>query len=179
MTDSSWHPSVDDVLSLHEDIVSEYPDTPSGVRKRDDVEFALTYVEDGHVGAPPETVHERGFHLLRLLVANHPFVDANKRTALNTTAVFYRRNGHLFEYDDEIRTILKRLGTDEAAVDETATVDYLRSHTTAVDSAAGERPDSASTVDGEPADGRRPPISQVAAADRDANRDVYDALETE
>ena len=35
----------------------------------------------------------------------------------------------LTEYDDEIRTILKRFGTDEAAVDEDETVEYLRSHT--------------------------------------------------
>nr|WP_321168409.1 type II toxin-antitoxin system death-on-curing family toxin [Halorubrum sp. JWXQ-INN 858] len=82
-------------------------------------------------------MHEKGYHLLRLLVANHPFVDANKRTALNVTVVFYFLNGYRFEYDDEIRTILKEFGTDEAAVDEENTTEYLRSHTAELD-LAGE-----------------------------------------
>nr|WP_245756856.1 Fic family protein [Halogranum rubrum] len=30
---------------------------------------------------------------MRLLVADHPFVDGNKRTALDTTATFYMLTG--------------------------------------------------------------------------------------
>ena len=78
MTDSLWYPSADDVLDIHEDIVSEYPDTSPGVQRRGDIEFALTYVSEGSFGEAPETIHEKAFHLLRLLVANHPFVDGNK-----------------------------------------------------------------------------------------------------
>lgn len=133
MADSLWYPSVDDVLAIHDDIVSEYPDTDSGVANRGDIEFALDYIEEGSFGAAPETIHEKAFHLLRLLVANHPFVDANKRAALNTAVVFYFLNGCRFEYDDEIREVLKRLGTDEATVDEERTIEYLRSHTEELD----------------------------------------------
>ena len=133
MADSLWYPSVADVVIIHDDIVSEYPETPSGVQDRGDVEFALNYIEQGSFGTAPETIHEKAYHLLRLLVANPPFVDANKRTALNTTVVFYFLNGYRFEYDDEIRTILKQFGTDEAAVDEEETIDYLRSHTEELD----------------------------------------------
>lgn len=133
MGDSVWYPSVEDVLAIHEDVVSEYPDTPGGVRTRGDVEFALNYIETGNFGTVPETIHEKAFHLLRLLVANHPFVDANKRTALNTVVVFYALNGYRFAYDDEVRTILKQFGTDEASVDESDGVTYLRSHTDDLD----------------------------------------------
>jgi death-on-curing protein len=133
MTDSFWYPSVEDVLDIHEDVVSEYPDTSPGVQSRGDVEFALTYVSEGSFGEVPETIHEKAFHLLRLLVATHPFVDGNKRTALNTTTVFYLLNGHRFNYDDEIREILKQFGTDETAVGEDDVLDYLRTHTTEVD----------------------------------------------
>lgn len=133
MPDSLWYPSVEDVVAIHDDIVSEYPDTPSGVQNRGDIEFALSYIEEGSFGSAPETIHEKAYHLLRLLVANHPFVDANKRTALNTVVVFYFLNGYRFDYDDEIRTILKRFGTDEAAVDEEEAVEYLRSHTEGLD----------------------------------------------
>ncbi|QAU13386.1 type II toxin-antitoxin system death-on-curing family toxin [Halorubrum sp. BOL3-1] len=137
MADSLWYPSVEDVVTIHDDIVAEYPDTPAGVRNRGDIEFALNYIEEGSFGSAPETVHEKAYHLFRLLVANHPFVDANKRTALNVTVVFYFLNGYRFEYDGEARAILKGFGTDEAAVDEEDTTDYLQSHTEALD-LAGE-----------------------------------------
>jgi death-on-curing protein len=133
MVDSFWYPSVGDVLAIHDDIVSEYSDTESGVRNRGDIEFVLNYIEDGSFGAAPETIHEKAFHLLRLLVANHPFVDANKRTALNTATVFYFLNGYRFRYDDEIRSLLKQFGTDETSVDDTETIAYLRTHTEVID----------------------------------------------
>ena len=137
MADSLWYPSVEDVIAIHDDIVSEYADTPSGVQNQGDIEFALDYIEMGSFGSAPKTIHEKSYHLLRLLVANHPFVDANKRTALNTTVVFYFLNGYRFEYDDEIRMMLKRFGTDEAAIDEEEVIEYLRGHTEEMD-LAGE-----------------------------------------
>jgi death-on-curing protein len=137
MGDSLWYPSVEDVLAIHEDIVAEYPDTPSGVRDRGDVEFAMNYIEEGHFDSAPASIHEKAYHLMRLLVANHPFVDANKRSALNTVVVFYFLNGYRFAYDEEIRTILKQFGTDERAVDESDIVEYLRTHTEELD-LAGE-----------------------------------------
>lgn len=137
MADSLWYPAVEDVLAIHDDIVAEYPETPSGVQDRGDIEFALNYVEEGSFGTTPKTIHEKAYHLLRLLVANHPFVDANKRTALNTVVVFYFLNGYRFDYDDEIRRILKQFGTDEATVDEGETIEYIRSHVEELD-LAGE-----------------------------------------
>lgn len=133
MVKSLWYPSADDALDINEDIVSEYPDTSPGIQNRGDIEFALEYVSEGSFGSVPESVHEKAFHLLRLLVANHPFVDGNKRTALNTTTVFYLLNGHRFTYNGEIREILKQFGTDEKTVDEDHVIDYLRTQTTEID----------------------------------------------
>ncbi|MCU4741663.1 type II toxin-antitoxin system death-on-curing family toxin [Natronoglomus mannanivorans] len=130
---SIWYPSVDDVLDIHESIVDEYSNTSSGVQDRGDIEFALDYVQHGNFGAVPETLTEKAFHLLRLLVANHPFVDGNKRTALNTVFVFYFFNGYRFAYDHEIRELLKSFGTDERAVDESAVIDYLEAHVEPID----------------------------------------------
>lgn len=133
MTASFWYPSVEDILATHDEIVSEYADTSSGIQNRGDIEFALNYIEEGTFGECPETIHEKAFHLLRLLVANHPFVDGNKRTALNTVTVFYFLNGHRFEYDNEIREILRRFGTDESAVDEGPVLEYLHTNTNEID----------------------------------------------
>jgi len=131
VTDSFWYPSVEDTLDVHEDIISEYPDTSPGVQRRGDIE--LEYVNEGNFGSVPETIHEKAFHLLWLLVANHPFVDGNKRTALNVVVVFYLLNGYRFDYDNEIRKILKQFGTDETTVDEDNVLEYFRVHTTKVD----------------------------------------------
>lgn len=133
MADSVWYPSVEDVLTIHDNIVTEYSATQAGVQSRGDIEFALNYIAEGDFGRVPETIHEKAFHLLRLLVANHPFVDANKRTALNVTVVFYVLNGYRFEYDTEIRAILKQLGTDQTTVDKAETIEYLQLHTTELD----------------------------------------------
>ena len=47
MTDSFWYPSVEDILDIHEDIVSEYPDTSPGIWSRGDIEFALECISEG------------------------------------------------------------------------------------------------------------------------------------
>jgi death-on-curing protein len=183
MTDSPWHPSAEEVLAIHEDIVSEYPDTSPGVRRRGDIEFALEYVGEGMFGEAPDTIHEKAFDLLRLLVATHPFVDGNKRTALNTTAVLYLLNGSRFGYDEAVRETLKQFGTDEGTVDEGEILEYLRVHTTEValhDVIAQWRGDLVeSGLDDLSDDTRRALVLRVARADRDEHRDIYDALEHE
>lgn len=128
MSGALWYPTVDDVLAIHEDIVAEYSKTEPGVRDRGAIEFTIEYVETGPFDDVPNTIHGKAFHLLRLLVANHPFVDGNKRTALNTVAVFYLLNGYRFSYDEGIRDILKRIASDEAEVERQVVLDYLRTH---------------------------------------------------
>lgn len=113
MTNDITYPSAADILAIHERIVCEDPSTSAGVRKREAVESALVYVSEGYFGECPETVHEKATHLMRLLVADHPFVDGNKRTALNTTATFYAMNGYYFDYGAEIKDVLKRFGRGE------------------------------------------------------------------
>lgn len=49
MAESYWYPSVEDVLTIYDDIVSEYPDTTAGVQNRGDREFALNYIEEGRL----------------------------------------------------------------------------------------------------------------------------------
>ncbi|MDL5361715.1 type II toxin-antitoxin system death-on-curing family toxin [Halalkalicoccus sp. NIPERK01] len=133
MRDSLWTPTVTDVLAIHEDIVSEYDATEPGVRDEGAISFAIDRVVAGSPTNDRETIDEKAFELLRLLVANHPFVDANKRTALDTVATFYLLNGYRLEYDSEIRRILSDLAIDESAVDRNEVIEYLRTHTRSID----------------------------------------------
>jgi death-on-curing protein len=126
VADELAYPSVDLVLGLHEQIVAEGDVTEPGVRSDDAVSFAVQYVSEGFFDEVPETIHEKAVHLMRLLVAGHPFVDGNKRTALRTVVVFYMLNGDTFDYGDEIRSLLGQFATDDAAVDTATAVVYFR-----------------------------------------------------
>lgn len=131
MTTSSEveYPSVDDVLAIHEDIITEDVSSVAGVRSPDAIQSALTYISVGYFGQSPTGIHSKAAHLMRLLVAEHPFVDGNKRTALNTIVVFYDLNGFEFEYEDEpIRAILKQFATDADSVEMSAVIAYFREH---------------------------------------------------
>jgi len=120
------YPSVELILDLHEQIVADGDTTEPGVRSEDAIAFALQYVSEGFFGEVPETCHGKAVHLMRLLVAVHPSVDGNKRTALRTVVVFYMLNGYTFDYGDEIRALLRRFATDEATVDADTAIIYFR-----------------------------------------------------
>ena len=126
MTDDFAYPSVELILHLHEQVVTEGDATEPGVRSENAIASALQYISEGFFGEVPETIHGKAVHLMRLLIAEHPFVDGNKRTALRTVVVFYMVNGYTFEYGDEIRALLHRFATDEAAVDTDTAVIYFR-----------------------------------------------------
>jgi death-on-curing protein len=126
VTDDLVYPSVDLIIHLHEQIVAEGDATELGVRSEDAVASAVQYISEGFFGEVPETIHDKALHLMRLLIADHPFVDGNKRTALRTVVVFYMLNGYTFDYGDEIRALLHRFATDEAAIDTETAVIYFR-----------------------------------------------------
>ncbi len=121
--------SADDIRDIHELIVESNADTAEGISSPGDIEYTIEHIQEGHFGQVPESLHEKAFQLLRLIAANHPFVDGNKRTALMSTRIFYALNGRRFNYDREIKEILKALATDEADVDADDVVEYLRAHT--------------------------------------------------
>lgn len=126
MTDDVAYPSTENIFDLHEQIVGEGDATEPGIRSEDAVESTIQYVSEGYFGEVPQTLHVKAVHLMRLLVADHPFVDGNKRTALRTVVIFYMMNGHTFDYGDEVRALLHRFATDEAAVDIETAVIYFR-----------------------------------------------------
>lgn len=131
--DELWYPTVDDIRQLHDDIIQEDPDATAGVEDEERVEFAIQYVQDGHFGEVPETVHEKAFHLMRLLASNHWFADGNKRTALNTTELFYLVNGYELDYGEDVRSMLKLFSVRETLIDQDAGPAYLKDQTSVVE----------------------------------------------
>lgn len=126
-----WYPTVDDILLIHEDIIEEDPDATPGIRDETRIQFAIDYVEEGYFEEKPSTIHEKAFHLMRLIASNHWFADGNKRTALNATELFYLVNGYELDYGDDVRSMLKLFSVREDLIDADAGSRYLRDRTTA------------------------------------------------
>lgn len=129
--DEIWYPTVDDIRLIHEDIIKEDPDATAGVYDESRIEYALDFIR-GRIGKPPETIHEKAFHLMRLIASNHWFADGNKRTALNATELFYLMNGYELTYGDDLRSMLKLFSVREDLVDKSVGPEYLRDKTAAV-----------------------------------------------
>jgi len=178
--DDRWHPTVPDLLALHEEIVAEHDESEPGVRDEAGVEFAVERFAWGQAGDDPASLHEAAVDLLRLLAANHPFVDGNKRTALNATAVFLAANGHRFDYGHDVRVILKLLGVREDLLDRTAAAEYVDARTTADPPAASDENSLAASADsGAFGDPSRETLLEISRRDRERHREVYDALAEE
>jgi death-on-curing protein len=120
--------SAADIRDIHELIVESNADTTAGISSPGDIEYTVEHIQEGHFGQVPESLHEKAFQLLRLIAANHPFVDGNKRTALMSTRIFYALNGRRFDYKREIKEILKALATDESSVNKDDVIEYLGAH---------------------------------------------------
>jgi death-on-curing protein len=111
------YPQTDQILQIHEDIISEDDDAESGILNEGHVEFSIDYIQHGYYGEVPESLDEKALHLFRLLAANHAFADGNKRTALNATWTFYAMNDRYFDYGEEIKAILKMFAVMERMID--------------------------------------------------------------
>lgn len=166
-TPEAWL-TTDEVLAAHELVVASSEVTEPGVRSREDVAYAVEASREGPFGRERESLHAAAFQLLRLLVANHPFVDGNKRTALAATVATYALHDRSLDYDRDLKTILKRLGTDETAVDGDEVAAYLAAHSRA----------SSGTTAGDGTD-RREHVGRVVRRDMAEHAAIYEELARE
>lgn len=120
----------EDIHDLHAVVVASDAETDPGVKSPGDIEFAVDYISEGYYGKSPDSIHEKAAHLMRLIASGHPFVDGNKRTALNTVEMFYRLNEYYFDYDAVIEDILEDLARNADSVAIGRVISYLDTHTT-------------------------------------------------
>jgi death-on-curing protein len=136
------YPTVDTVLVLHETIIEGDARSEPGVRNEGDIEYALQHIEHGSFGERPGSLHETAFQLFRLLVSNHPFVDGNKRTALQSTVVLYEQNGHELRYGADMESFVRLLALDERLVRPAPAAEYLSMRAVPTGSTDGGDPGS-------------------------------------
>lgn len=84
-----------ELLAIHDRLIEDFGGA-AGVRDGGALESALFRPQTGYY----RDVVEEAAALLEGLIQNHPFVDANKRTAFAAADVFLRMNGYVPEVDD-------------------------------------------------------------------------------
>lgn len=56
-------------------------------------------------------------------------MDGNKRTALNSTIVFYAMNHYRLTYGEDVRAMLKLLSVRESLINKSVAIEYLSEQT--------------------------------------------------
>ena len=86
---SRWYPAFSDILTFHDLQIQLFGGSP-GVRDMGLVEMGLYRPQTGYY----KDIIEEAAALWESFMQNHPFVDGNKRTALDVAFTFLYMNGY-------------------------------------------------------------------------------------
>ena len=93
--------SLDEVLGIHHEEVEKFGGS-HGVRDLNLLDSALQRPQSSFMGEDLySTVFDKAAALLHSILLNHPFIDANKRTATVSVAYFLHLNGYELEMTQE------------------------------------------------------------------------------
>ena len=113
----TYYLSVEEILRLHFQVIKDFGGF-HGVRDEGrllSVEVAPQQVVFGE--EQYETLFDKAAVYFRNIIADHPFVDGNKRTAVTTCAVFLLRNGfRLNSMPKELEDFAVKIATDHLDV---------------------------------------------------------------
>lgn len=89
-------------ILLNKRLIDEHsPDELVGIKEHSLLESSINRPYQSAFGEDAyPTIHEKAAALLESLAQNHCFHNANKRTALLATSIFYRLNGYQLRFDD-------------------------------------------------------------------------------
>jgi len=85
---------LDDIELIHMQIIDASGGS-QGIRDRGRVESALAAIQQEVFGKELySTIFEKAAVLLRGIIADHPFIDGNKRTGMMSALIFINLNGY-------------------------------------------------------------------------------------
>ena len=113
------HLSIEDVEWAHERIL-EATGGERGDLARANLEFVLEAVKDIGLDLDFEkSIVKKAAFFLHNLVTRHPFVNGNKRTAIEVAKAFLELNGHsLRAGTEQMVTMVTRVGSGETSLDQ-------------------------------------------------------------
>lgn len=119
--------SAEEILDLHHQIIEDYCGS-HGVRDEGRL-LANVHAPMQEVFGVEQykSVHEKAAAYFRNIIADHPFVDGNKRTATTVMAIFLKRKGYLLNCSPkELEDYAVKIATDKLTVSQIAK--WLKSH---------------------------------------------------
>ena len=87
-------PSIEEVIAIHDEQIALFGGS-YGIRDEGALASAVMRPQLGYY----DSLIEEAAALLESLAMNHPFVDGNKRTALDATDIFLGLNGNFIDCD--------------------------------------------------------------------------------
>lgn len=123
-------PTVEEVLQVHEDVLSDFGGGGEGILDIGRIEAAVARMNAGF--GPVELypgVFEKAAALLEALVSNHGFVDGNKRTAIACAGALLELNGWQLSYEPE-EVVEFALGVANHEIELAEIVKWLREQST-------------------------------------------------
>lgn len=120
--------SVDDIELVHLQIIDASGGS-HGTRDRGRLEAAVASQTQAVFGKELyKTLHEKAAALARAIIADHPFVDGNKRTGIMLALIFLERNGvQTTPSDPDLEDFAVKIATDRLDVPDI--VKWLEDHT--------------------------------------------------
>ena len=88
--------SVNEIIKLHRDILDE-TGGEYGILSRGDIEFITDFIKSQIYSMNIKDKFYLSALILRNIISGHPFVDGNKRTGIEATDLFLRKNGYYLE----------------------------------------------------------------------------------
>jgi len=88
--------SVNEIIRLHRDILDE-TGGEYGILSRGDIEFITDFIKSQIYSLNIKDKFQISALILRNIISGHPFVDGNKRTGIEATDLFLRKNGYYLE----------------------------------------------------------------------------------
>ena len=119
--------NLEEILRLHFEVVEDFGGS-HGVRDEGRLASVVAAPMQEVFGVEQyKTVNEKAAVYLRNIIADHPFVDGNKRTAITACGIFLMRNGWvLTATPKELEDFTVKVATDHLSIDDIAT--WLQNH---------------------------------------------------
>lgn len=119
--------SLEEILRLHFQVIEDFGGS-HGVRDEGRLMSVVAAPAQEVFGTEqyPQVIEKAAVYI-RNIIADHPFVDGNKRTAITITGIFLARNGRGFTATPrELEDFAVRVATDHLGVSEIA--GWLKEH---------------------------------------------------
>lgn len=119
---------VEEVLRLHYELIEDFGGS-HGVRGEHRLQSAVEAPKQNVFGQEQyPTIFEKAAVYMRAIIADHPFIDGNKRTAVTVAGIFLMRNRtHLTASQKALEDFAVKIAVDHLSVKQITA--WLKSHT--------------------------------------------------